>query len=274
MKQPPIKQTITNVDSLSINIYLRDISKYPILSEAEEKEIAKKITQGDKKAQETLINSNLRFVVSIAKQYQYTKTPLPDLIESGNIGLIIASNSFNPNLGIRFISYAVWWIRKIIIKECNLENHIITIPEVNLTLLNKIKKASDEFEQKMEREPSSEELAEILNENVSWIDSVKNKIPFKVELNEIPENEKIDFIKESATNSISIELQQEIKKVLDPREYQIISNLMGFNGVSMDLQTIAENLNITKVRAQQLKNKAIIKLRYSDKVLKLLKNEF
>lgn len=282
MKHYPIRQSITDRSSISVNLYLKDISKYPLLTDEEEKEILSEIKKGNNKAKEKLINSNLRFVVSIAKQYQNKGIDLPDLISAGNIGLMQAISHFDDTYNCKFISYAVWWIRDSILKEILDYGKIIKIPSEKITKFNKINKTISQYEQEYGQSPSIRELANILDCSEEEI----NNIIFQCTISIIPDsvvnsdgdtesvfetlyvedgNADINLKKQSISTSIIDFLKQN----LNDTEYYVITKFYGLDGPEINLDEISENCNITKERVRQIKDKAIIKIRKSPDVEKL-----
>ena len=281
MKNIVIKQSITNRDRDSVNLYLKDISHIKILSAEEEKEIALKAKAGDKRARDKLIAANTRFVVSVAKQYQGQGLDLEDLISEGNAGLIRAADKFDPDRGWKFISYAVWWIRQSIMQALSDKSRTIRLPLSQVALYNKIRKATAEFMSKNEREPSLSELEEatgipeakiltIINSSSKMI-SVDS--PLKDEeqgtfIDIIP-NQNIqrtdhDTIKESKEREM-----QEILKDLGPRNHDIIRMYFGIGCTPLTLEQIADRFGVHSERIRQLKEESLNIIK--DKVRKYLK---
>lgn len=283
MKSLQIKQSITDRSDTALNSYLKDISKYPLLTVEEEKEVATKAATGDKKARDTLIKSNLRFVVSCAKQYQNQGLPLIDLINEGNLGLIKAAAMFDVTRGFRFISYAVWWIRQAILYSLSGQSRIIRLPVNQIHTINKISKATQEFEKKYERTPSYLELEKLTDIQADKIDSIINSnnrivsvdTPFKSEeegtLIDVIQNYNspkadLNLIKESEDKNIELILNK-----LSDREHDILIMFFGLGCYQMTLEEIGRKFGITSERVRQIKEKAIRSLKanknYINKIL-------
>lgn len=269
MKAFTIKQSITNRDRDSVNLYLKDISHIKMLTAEEEKEIAIKAKEGDKRAKDRLISANTRFVVSVAKQYQGQGLDLEDLIAEGNIGLIKAAEKFDPDKGFKFISYAVWWIRQSILQALSDKSRTIRLPLNQVTLLNKIRKATAEFAGKNERDPSLKELEEITgipSDKVYAILNMSAKLvsvdsPFKDE----EEGTYIDVIPNQNSPKADAELMKESKEAdiakvlspLGPRSHDIIRMYFGLGTREMTLTEISEKFGVTSERIRQIKEKAL-----------------
>lgn len=281
MKNITIKQSITNRDKDSINLYLKDISHIKLLSPEEEKELAIKARDGDKRARDKLIAANTRFVVTVAKQYQGQGLDLEDLISEGNAGLIKAADKFNPDMGNKFISYAVWWIRQSILQALSDKSRTIRLPVNQVSLLNKVRKTIAEFASKNERDPSTKEISEITGIDESKILSILNmstKIlsvdsPFKDEeegtLIDIIPNQNIprtdaSLIKESKEHDIEKSLS-----ILGPRSHDVIRMFFGIGTREMTLDEIANKFGVTSERIRQIKEKSLYIIR--DNVKKYLK---
>ena len=269
MKAFTIKQSITNRDRDSVNLYLKDISHIKMLTPDEEKEIAIKAKNGDQRAKDRLISANTRFVVSVAKQYQGQGLDLEDLIAEGNIGLIKAAEKFDPDKGFKFISYAVWWIRQSILQALSDKSRTIRLPLNQVTLLNKIRKATAEFAGKNERDPSLKELEEITgipSDKIYAILNISAKLisvdsPFKDE----EEGTYIDIIPNQNSPKADAALIKEsneadIVKVLSPlgpRSHDIIRMYFGLGTREMTLTEISEKFGVTSERIRQIKEKAL-----------------
>lgn len=269
MKAFTIKQSITNRDRDSVNLYLKDISHIKMLTAEEEKEIAIKAKDGDQRAKNKLISANTRFVVSVAKQYQGQGLDLEDLIAEGNIGLIKAAEKFDPDKGFKFISYAVWWIRQSILQALSDKSRTIRLPLNQVTLLNKIRKATAEFAGKNERDPSLKELEEITGIPSDKIYAILNMAaklvsvdsPFKDE----EEGTYIDVIPNQNSPKADAELMKESKEAdiakvlspLGPRSHDIIRMYFGLGTREMTLTEISEKFGVTSERIRQIKEKAL-----------------
>jgi RNA polymerase primary sigma factor len=276
MRQLKITKSITNRESRSLDKYLQEIGKEDLINAEEEVELARKIKQGDQVALEKLTRANLRFVVSVAKQYQNQGLTLPDLINEGNLGLIKAAQRFDETRGFKFISYAVWWIRQSILQAIAEHSRIVRLPLNQVGSLNKLNKAFSKLEQEFEREPTEEELATILDLPE---DKIKDSISisgrhismdaplvsgeestlYDVMVNKDSPRADKDLIKES--------LQTEIERTLDTlseREKEIIKLYFGIgmnHGLTID--EIGEKFDLTRERVRQIKEKALKRLRQS-----------
>lgn len=282
MKHYPIRKSITDRSSISVNMYLKDISKYPLLTEQEEIELLSKAKNGDEKAKEKLIVSNLRFIVSIAKQYQNKGVEFSDLISAGNIGLMRAISHFDDSYNCKFISYAVWWIRDSILKEILDYGKIIRIPAEKITKFNKLNKVITQYEQDHGVSPSFKELAEILNCSEDDLKNIISQctisiIPDSI-VNSDGEEESIFetlYVENGSTDenlkkqSGSIIINDFLKQNLNDTEYYVITKFFGVDGDEMSLDDISKSCNITKERVRQIKDKAIIKLRKCQNIEKL-----
>lgn len=275
MKQLKITTKITSRDSFSIDKYLSEISKLPMLSEEEEVKIAKRIKEGDAAALDKLVQSNLRFVVSVAKQYQNQGLSLNDLINEGNIGLIKAAGKFDETKGFKFISYAVWWIRQSILQALIEQPRIVRLPMNKATIYNKIQRAIVDFEQKNQREPSNDELAEILEMKPDELATLRATLTFHVSIDtpigEDDDTTSLDLMSDSSMitpdgNLIDESLHDELEhalQALSEREINIIKLYFGINefNQSYSLDEIGIKMNLTRERVRQLKDKAIRKMR-------------
>ena len=273
MRQLKITKSITNRESASLDKYLQEIGREELVSPEEEVELAQRIRQGDQVALEKLTRANLRFVVSVAKQYQNQGLSLPDLINEGNLGLIKAAEKFDETRGFKFISYAVWWIRQSILQALAEQSRIVRLPLNQVGSLNKINKALGKFEQENERQPSTDELADM-------IDIPKDKIadtlrvsgrhvsvdaPF-VEgednslLDVLPNDDSPSADRGLTNESLSTEIERALQ-ILTPREREIIKSFFGIGCQEMTLEEIGERLDLTRERVRQIKEKAIRKLK-------------
>ena len=285
MRQLTISKSITNRDSQSLEKYLQEIGKVDLISAEEEVVLARKIREGDLDALEKLTSANLRFVVSVAKQYQNHHLSLNDLINEGNLGLVKAATKFDETRGFKFISYAVWWIRQSIIQALAEHSRLVRLPLNRLTSIAKLKKAFSELEQEFEREPSNEELASVLDLTADEVERtikmstghVSVNAPFNKEgedgsLLDVLVNKDAEIADQNMTysNSLSIETERTLS-ILSPRESQIVKMFFGINMThAMKLEDIAEKFDITRERVRQIKDQAILKLRNNPKS-KLLK---
>ncbi len=283
MRQLKITKSITNRESASLDKYLQEIGREELISVEEEVELAQRIKRGDQEALEKLTRANLRFVVSVAKQYQNQGLSLPDLINEGNLGLIKAAEKFDETRGFKFISYAVWWIRQSILQALAEQSRIVRLPLNQVGSLNKINKALAKFEQENERTPSPEELAAILEiprEKISdtlrvsgrhvsvdapFVDGEDNSL-LDVLVNSDSPNADRGLINESLSREIDRALS-----TLTERERDIVKYFFGINGQEMTLEEIGEHFGLTRERVRQIKEKAIRRLRHSTRS-KLLKS--
>lgn len=277
MRQLKITKSITNRESESLEKYLQEIGKVDLVTAEEEVTLAQKIKQGDQIALEKLVKANLRFVVSVAKQYQHNGLSLNDLINEGNVGLVKAAQKFDETKGFKFISYAVWWIRQSIMQALAEQSRLVRLPLNKVGSLSKINRAFSELEQKFEREPTSDELAEVLElapeeikntlsvssrhvsvdapfddgENSSLLDVLENRDTERTD-------EKLDY-----SHSLKVETERTLA-TLTERERDVIKLFFGI-GVpyAMTLEDIGEEFGLTRERVRQIKDNAINKLRSS-----------
>ncbi|NDP21559.1 MAG: RNA polymerase sigma factor RpoD/SigA [Paludibacter sp.] len=283
MRQLKITKSITNRESASLDKYLQEIGREDLITVEEEVELAQRIRSGDRLALEKLTRANLRFVVSVAKQYQNQGLSLPDLINEGNLGLIKAAEKFDETRGFKFISYAVWWIRQSILQALAEQSRIVRLPLNQVGSLNKINKAFSKFEQENERRPSPEELAEVLDIPVEKIaDTMKvsgRHISVDAPFVEGEDNSLLDvMINDDSPNAdrvlINESLSKEIERVLaftlSDRERDIVKKFFGIGVTEMTLEEIGDEFGLTRERVRQIKEKAIRKLRPNAKS-KLLK---
>jgi len=285
MRQLKITKSITNRESQSLEKYLQEIGKVDLLTPEEEVDLAKKIKQGDQIALEKLTKANLRFVVSVAKQYQNQGLSLSDLINEGNLGLIKAAQRFDETRGFKFISYAVWWIRQSILQALAEQSRIVRLPLNKVGSLNKITKAFSQLEQEYEREPSPEELAaqlEIPTEEVETTLGVAARhVSMDAPFVEGEDNSLLDVLENTTTPGTDTKLEyleslrREIERslgTLTERQCDVIKLYFGI-GVRhpMSLEDIGERFGLTRERVRQIKDKAINKLRSANRS-KLLKN--
>lgn len=283
MRQLKITKSITNRESASLDKYLQEIGKEELITVEDEVELAQRIRKGDQEALEKLTRANLRFVVSVAKQYQNQGLSLPDLINEGNLGLIKAAEKFDETRGFKFISYAVWWIRQSILQALAEQSRIVRLPLNQVGSLNKINKALSKFEQENERMPSPEELADILEiprEKISDTLRVSGRhVSIDSPFVEGEDNSLLDvMVNPDSPNAdrglVNESLNKEIERALSTlteRERDIIKRLFGIGMSEMTLEEIGEEFGLTRERVRQIKEKAIRRLRHSARS-KLLKS--
>ncbi|MEY3048120.1 MAG: hypothetical protein RL365_158 [Bacteroidota bacterium] len=280
MRQLKIAKQVTNRETASLDKYLQEIGRVDLITADEEVELARRIRAGDRAALERLTKANLRFVVSVSKQYQNQGLALPDLINEGNLGLIKAAERFDETRGFKFISYAVWWIRQSILQALAEQARIVRLPLNKIGNINKINRAFSELEQKFERPPSAEELAEFLNCST---DEVKQSIAQNgrhvsmdaplVEGDESSSNMYDVMSGEgmpSPENNLTMEsLRSDIKRsllTLTPRESEVICMFYGLDGrPPMSLEEIGDRFDLTRERVRQIKEKAIRRLKHTSK---------
>ena len=282
MRQLKITKSITNRESASLDKYLQEIGREELISVEEEVELAQRIKKGDQIALEKLTRANLRFVVSVAKQYQNQGLSLPDLINEGNLGLIKAAEKFDETRGFKFISYAVWWIRQSILQALAEQSRIVRLPLNQVGSLNKINKAYSKFEQENERKPSPEELAEKLElpaDKVADTMRVSGRhISVDAPFVEGEDNSLLDVLVNSDSPNADKALMNEslIREIeralatLTERESDIIKLFFGIGCQEMTLEEIGERFGLTRERVRQIKEKAIRRLRHTSRS-KLLK---
>ncbi|TAE68663.1 MAG: RNA polymerase sigma factor RpoD/SigA [Bacteroidetes bacterium] len=279
MRQLKITQTITNRESQSLERYFNEINKVDLLTPDEEVELARRIRQGDDQALERLTKANLRFVVSVAKQYQNRNLSLNDLINEGNLGLVKAAKKFDETRGFKFISYAVWWIRQSIMQALADQSRIVRLPLNKTGALNKINRAYSELEQKYEREPTPEELSEILDMEFEEISSTlragTRQVSVDAPFSDEESNSLLDVLENKGTvaTDYSISYQDSLRveasralAALSERERQVIELFFGIGCANpMSLEQIGEELDLTRERVRQIKEKAIRRLRGSQR---------
>lgn len=277
MRQLKISKSITNRESASLEKYLQEIGHQDLLTADEEVELAQQIRKGDRKALERLTKANLRFVVSVAKQYQNKGLSLPDLINEGNLGLIKAAERYDETRGFKFISYAVWWIRQSILQAIAEQSRIVRLPLNQVGSVNRIARELNKFEQENERKPSVEEMAD-------RIDLPEEKIAEAMKINthhvsmDAPfadgeDNSLLDFLPNTDSPSTDNVLDQEslrteigrVLDVLNGREQKVIKAFFGIGMQEMTLEEIGDKYNLTRERVRQIKEKAIRRLRYNTK---------
>jgi RNA polymerase primary sigma factor len=283
MRQIKISKQVTNRDTLSLDKYLHEISKVELLSPENEVELAKRIKKGDSAALETLIKGNLRFVVSVSKQYQNQGLSLPDLINEGNLGLIKAAERFDETRGFKFISYAVWWIRQSILQALAEQARIVRLPLNKIGSINKINKTFSQLEQEFQREPTQEELAELLDTRIDLVASSlsvsSSHVSMDAPLNDDENSSLYDVLlnndspspdNDLMTNSLRKEIERSLS-TLGEREADILRYYFGLNGYPpYTLEEIGEEFSLTRERVRQIKEKAIKKLKnqYRNRLLR------
>ena len=273
MRQLKITKSITNRESASLDKYLQEIGRKDLITVDEEVELAQKIKQGDQAALDKLVSANLRFVVSVAEQYQNQGLSLPDLIDEGNLGLIKAAQKFDETRGFKFISYAVWWIRQSILQALAEQSRIVRLPLNQVGSLNKIGKALQRFEQENERRPSPAELAEQLDVPVEKIaDTMKvsgRHVSVDAPFVDGEDNSLLDVLPNEdspmADSSLTQEsLSKEVNRALEqlnPRERDILKMFFGIGCQEMTLEEIGAKFDLTRERVRQIKEKAIRRLK-------------
>jgi RNA polymerase primary sigma factor len=275
MRQLKISESITNRNNHSLSLYLTEVSKIELISPDEEAVLAKKIREGDQGALERLTRANLRFVISVAKQYQHQGLVLEDLINEGNLGLVKAAKRFDETKGFKFISYAVWWIRQSIMSAVSIQSRVVRLPGNQISNLIKVRKSQALLEQKLEREPSIEELALDLDTSPERIiDSLKNaerQISVDAPSIRMEEGTLLDVLPnmEPATDqqlvmdSLNIQIHKALGN-LSQRERQILVLFYGlFSNEPHTLEEIADELNLTRERIRQIKTKALLHIKHS-----------
>ncbi len=278
MRQLKISKQITNRESQSLDKYLQEIGKVDLITSDEEVKLAQRIREGDQMALEKMTKANLRFVVSVAKQYQNNGLTLGDLINEGNVGLIKAAKRFDEKRGFKFISYAVWWIRQSIMQALAEQSRIVRLPLNRVGSLNKITKTFSDLEQKFQREPAPEELAEVLNVTTAEVvDTLKiggRHVSMNAPFVQGEENSLLDVLEndseEKPDSGLMIDsLRREVQRTLSTltqRESDVLAFYFGLNGEhAMTLEEIGEKFNLTRERVRQIKEKATRRLRHSSR---------
>ena len=283
MRQLKITKSITNRESASLDKYLQEIGREELITVEDEVELAQRIRKGDQEALEKLTRANLRFVVSVAKQYQNQGLSLPDLINEGNLGLIKAAEKFDETRGFKFISYALWWIRESILQALAEQSRIVRLPLNQVGSLNKINKALSKFEQENERMPSPDELAELLDiprEKIADTLRVSGRhVSVDAPFVDGEDNSLLDVLVNSDSPNadrglVNESLNKEIERALSTlteRERDIVKYFFGIGTQEMTLEEIGEYFGLTRERVRQIKEKAIRRLRHSARS-KLLKS--
>ncbi len=273
MRQLKINTSITNRESESLDKYLQEIGKEDLLTVDEEVELARRIQKGDKRALEKLTKANLRFVVSVAKQYQNRGLSLPDLIDEGNIGLIKAAEKFDETRGFKFISYAVWWIRQSILQAIAEQSRLVRMPMNQQSALSKVNQEVNKFEQEHERKPSVEELTQITDLPEDKIDGALNApmrhVSMDAPFSDSDDSSLIDVMEDTNSPMADRELVREslrmeitvALKSLSPKERDVIEALYGINSPELSMEEVGEKYGLSRERVRQIKEKAIRRLR-------------
>jgi len=271
MQQLKITQSVT-ARTMTVESYLRDINKLPLISPEEESELANRIQNGDEEAFQRLVEANLRFVVSVAKQYQNSGLDLCDLINEGNLGLMKAARKFDPTRGFKFISYAVWWIRQQILQTISDQGRMVRLPLNQVGLINRINREKIRFAQENEREPSNEELAEFLDICPDKIDEAlgcsSKYLSFDTPFGEDGDGTLLDVTPDTSAEMADRGLEEEslhkdltiVMQVLISRERNILKMAFGIGCREMSLEEIGEKMQLTRERVRQVREKALRKL--------------
>ena len=277
MRQLKISKSITNRESASLEKYLQEIGHQDLLTADEEVELAQQIRKGDRKALERLTKANLRFVVSVAKQYQNKGLSLPDLINEGNLGLIKAAERYDETRGFKFISYSVWWIRQSILQAIAEQSRIVRLPLNQVGSVNRIARELNKFEQENERKPSVEEMADRIDlpeEKIAEAMKINtNHVSMDAPFADGEDNSLLDVLPNTDSPSTDNVLDQEslrteigrVLDVLNDREQKVIKAFFGIGMQEMTLEEIGDKYNLTRERVRQIKEKAIRRLRYNTK---------
>ncbi|MBL1144449.1 MAG: sigma-70 family RNA polymerase sigma factor [Bacteroidetes bacterium] len=279
MRQLKISKSITNRQTVSLDRYLQEIGRVDLITAEEEVDLARKIREGDTRALEKLTKANLRFVVSVSKQYQNQGLTLPDLINEGNLGLIKAAQRFDETRGFKFISYAVWWIRQSILQALAEQSRIVRLPLNKIGTINKVRKTFNELEQKFEREPQDHEIADLMDISILEVNSSlkNNKRHISMDapisndedssnMYELLSNEDLpDPDKELINESLSKEVEYTLKS-LPAREAEVLRMFFGLGGKrTFSLEEIGDHFELTRERVRQIKEKAVRRLKFSSK---------
>mgnify|MGYP000139295034 FL=1 len=283
MRQLKITKSITNRESASLDKYLQEIGREDLITVEEEVELAQRIRKGDRIALEKLTRANLRFVVSVAKQYQNQGLSLPDLINEGNLGLIKAAEKFDETRGFKFISYAVWWIRQSILQAISEQSRIVRMPLNQVGFQSKLTKAIVNFEQEFERRPSVQELADLLDTDVAKVHEALGtngkKVSVDAPFQDDDSNSLIDIMTDESApgtdnlmekESLSSDLEAALG-TLSERERQVLKMLFGIGRNEMTAEEVANSLNLTRERVRQIKERALRRLREADNIKILMK---
>ena len=283
MRQLKINKSITNRSSAALDKYLVEIGREELISTDEEVELAQRIHKGDQEARDRLTRANLRFVVSVAKQYQNQGLALNDLIDEGNLGLIKAAQKFDETRGFKFISYAVWWIRQSILQAISEQSRIVRMPLNQVGFQSKLSKAIVSFEQEFERRPSAQELADILETDLSKVQDALGtngkKVSVDAPFQDDDSNCLIDVMQDESApgtdnsmerESLSSDLEAALA-VLNERERTVLKMLFGIGRNEMTAEEVANNMSLTRERVRQIKERALRRLREADNINILIK---
>ena len=283
MRQLKITKSITNRESASLDKYLQEIGREELIDVDEEVRLAQEIRRGNRRAQDKLTRANLRFVVSVAKQYQNQGMSLNDLIDEGNIGLMKAAQKFDETRGFKFISYAVWWIRQSILQAISEQSRIVRMPLNQVGLQAKISRASTEFEQQYQRRPSAEELADLLDTDLDRIKDSLNaggkKVSVDAPFQDDESNTMIDIMTDDGAPGTDSSMEREslstdidtALQVLTDRERLVLKMLFGIGRAEMTAEEVATSLGLTRERVRQIKERALRRLREEANVSILIK---
>jgi RNA polymerase primary sigma factor len=277
MRQLKIPKQVTKRESLSVEKYLQEIGKVDLITVDKEEELARRIRKGDNEALEELVKANLRFVVSVAKQYQNQGLSLPDLINEGNLGLIKAAQRFDETRGFKFISYAVWWVRQSILQALAEQSRIVRLPLNKIGSISKLNKIFNELNQQFEREPSIDEIAKVMEVSPEEVNSIMINAERSVSM-DAPVGQEEDYTlgdflvvdnitpeKQLLSESLSMEINR-LLSVLTEREASILMYYYGLNGThAYTLDEISEKIGLTRERVRQLKEKALKRLKHTTK---------
>ena len=283
MRQLKINKSITNRASAALDKYLVEIGREELISTDEEVELAQRIHKGDQEALDRLTRANLRFVVSVAKQYQNQGLALNDLIDEGNLGLIKAAQKFDETRGFKFISYAVWWIRQSILQAISEQSRIVRMPLNQVGFQSKLSKAIVSFEQEFERRPSAQELADILDTDITKVQDALGtngkKVSVDAPFQDDDSNCLIDVMQDESApgtdnsmerESLSSDLEAALA-VLNERERTVLKMLFGIGRNEMTAEEVANNMSLTRERVRQIKERALRRLREADNINILIK---
>lgn len=274
MRQLKINKCITNRSSAALDKYLVEIGREDLISTDEEVELAQRIHKGDQEALDRLTRANLRFVVSVAKQYQNQGLTLNDLIDEGNLGLIKAAQKFDETRGFKFISYAVWWIRQSILQAISEQSRIVRMPLNQVGFQSKLTKAIVNFEQEFERRPSVAELADLLETDVAKVQEALGTNGKKVSVDAPDSNCLIDIMTDDGAPGTDNQMEKEslasdldaALTTLSDRERQVLKMLFGIGRNEMTAEEVANTLNLTRERVRQIKERALRRLREADNI--------